>query len=83
MSKAQKIQGNFGEIDLRERVDFGEIIGKYALRDPINPIKYFPTSKGIIHYDKNNNAHCSFNTQRNFEIQKYAKASQIFYKSLC
>lgn len=52
-----RIIGEMFEANYRERVDFRKIIGEYAREVKGKPIEYVPTSKGIIHYDKNGNYH--------------------------
>lgn len=51
------MRGGWGEPNYRERVDFGKIIGEFALEKEGQPIHYFPTSKCILHYDKNGGVH--------------------------
>lgn len=55
--KGQRVAGPIFEPNFKERVDFGKIIGEYALESKGKPTKYIPTTKGIIHYDKNGSAH--------------------------
>lgn len=55
--KGYRVSGPILEAGYKERVDFGKIIGEYALESKGKPTKYVPTTKGIIHYDKNGNAH--------------------------
>lgn len=57
VGKGQRVVGNIGEAGYRERVDFGKIIGEYALRDGNKPVKYFSTTKGIIHYSSDGFIH--------------------------
>ncbi len=49
--------GEFGQAGYKERVDFGKIIGEYALQIEGKPTQYFPTSKGVITYAKDGSAH--------------------------
>lgn len=53
----QKIIGEFGVQGYKERVEFGQVIGEYALKAEGQPTKYFPTTKGIITYGKDGKAH--------------------------
>lgn len=55
--KGQRVSGPILEANYKERVDFGKIIGEYALKEEGRPIKYFPTSKGIITYAKDGSMH--------------------------
>ena len=47
--KSEKLT-EFSVPGYKERVDFGEIIGKYALRQKNHATLYYPTSWGIIHH---------------------------------
>lgn len=53
----QYVRGVWGEANYKERVDFGKIIGEYAVIKKGEPIKYIPTSKGIMHYANNGFVH--------------------------
>lgn len=53
----QRVIGEFGEAGFIERVDFGKIIGEYALEVEGGATKYIPTTKGIIKYAKNGLVH--------------------------
>ncbi len=53
----QRVSGSILEANYKERVDFGKIIGEYALKEERCPVKYFPTSKGIITYAKDGSMH--------------------------
>ena len=53
----QRITGSFGEAGFKERVDFGKIIGEYALKKEGKPTQYIPTSKGTIIYAKDGTVH--------------------------
>jgi hypothetical protein len=53
----QKIKGEFGRADYRERVDFGRIIGMFVQEVEGQPTQNLPTTKGIIHYAKNGFVH--------------------------
>lgn len=55
--KGQRVAGSFGEAGYNERVDFEIIIGEYALDIEGQPIKYIPTTKGIIKYAKDGSVH--------------------------
>lgn len=55
--KGNRVRGSWGEAGYRERVDFGKIIGEYALKEEGKPTLYFPTSKGIVHYAKDGFMH--------------------------
>lgn len=55
--KGQRISGPILEANYKERVDFGKIIGEYALKEEGRPVKYFSTSKGIITYAKDGSMH--------------------------
>lgn len=55
--KGERVRGGWGEVDYRERVDFGKIIGEFALEKEGKPIQYIPTSKCILHYDKSGGVH--------------------------
>lgn len=55
--KGQKVLGSFGEAGFKERIDFGKIIGEFALQIKDKPTKYIPTSKGIITYAKDGKVH--------------------------
>lgn len=55
--KGQRVAGPILEANFKERVDFGKTIGEYALESKGKPTKYIPTTKDIIHYDKNGSAH--------------------------
>jgi tetratricopeptide (TPR) repeat protein len=52
-----KVTGNFGSSVYKERVDFGKIIGEYALKVEGQPTRYFPTTNGIITYAKDGSVH--------------------------
>ncbi len=53
----QRVVGEFGEAGFKERIDFGKIIGEYALKEAGQPIRYLPTTKGMIHYAKDGLVH--------------------------
>jgi Bacterial toxin 50 len=53
----QKVAGEFGQANYKERVDFGKTIGEYAQQVKGEPTKYYPTSKGIITYAKDGSVH--------------------------
>lgn len=55
--KGQKVVGELGSAGYKERVDFGYIIGQYALKVEGQQIQYLPTTKGIITYAKDGTAH--------------------------
>jgi len=55
--KGQRVTGAIFEANFKERVDFGKTIGEYALESKGKPTQYIPTTKGIIHYDKNGSVH--------------------------
>jgi tetratricopeptide (TPR) repeat protein len=55
--KGQKIKGVFGEADYRERVDFGRLIGKFAVKVEGQQTQYLPTTKGIISYASDGTFH--------------------------
>lgn len=55
--KGSRVRGSWGEPDYKERVDFGKIIGEFALDEKGKPVQYFPTTKGIIHYAKDGFMH--------------------------
>lgn len=55
--KGQRISGPLGEAGYKERVDFGKIIGDYALQKDGKFVKHIPTTKGIIHYAKDGLKH--------------------------
>ncbi len=57
VGKGQRIVGEFGTPGYRERIDFGKIIGEYALEVKGQPTMYLPTTKGIIHYAKDGKVH--------------------------
>lgn len=57
VGKGQKVTGEFGMANYKERVDFGVIIGEYALKIEGKPIQFFPTSKGIITHAKDGTVH--------------------------
>jgi len=57
LGKGNKVVGEFGEVNFKERVEFGKIIGEYALKIEGKPIQYIPTSKGIISYAKDKTVH--------------------------
>ncbi len=48
----QKVIGEIGIPGYKERVDFGEVIGKHALEIQGKPVQYSSTTKGIIIYAK-------------------------------
>jgi hypothetical protein len=41
----------------KERVDFGRVIGEYALKIEGKPTSFYPTTKGIIHYAADGKVH--------------------------
>lgn len=52
----QRVDGSFGDGGFVERVEFGKIIGEYAMK--VNgKVKYIPTSKGIIKHAKDGTVH--------------------------
>ena len=53
----ERVIGELGIAGYKERIDFGKIIGDFALIKEGQPVQYFPTSKGIITYDKNGSVH--------------------------
>jgi hypothetical protein len=53
----QKIIGEFGVQGYKERIDFGRIIGEYALKTEGKPVQYYSTTRGIITYAKDGKAH--------------------------
>jgi hypothetical protein len=53
----QRVSGPILEANYKERIDFGKIIGEYALKEEGRPVKYLPTSKGIITYAKDGSMH--------------------------
>lgn len=44
------VKGGWGEVEFKERIDFGKIIGNYVQEG--YPEVKLPTSRGIIHYSK-------------------------------
>jgi hypothetical protein len=55
--KGDRVSGSILEAGYKERVDFGEIIGEYALQKEGCPVEYLPTSKAMLIYDKNGHVH--------------------------
>jgi tetratricopeptide (TPR) repeat protein len=53
----QYVTGEFGQAGYKERIDFGKIIGEYALQKEGKTIKYIPTTKGSIIYAKDSSVH--------------------------
>lgn len=53
----QRVIGEFGEAGFKERVDFGKVIGEYALEIKGQPTQYLPTTKGMIIYAKDGKIH--------------------------
>ena len=48
VGRGQRVTGEFGMGNYKERVDFGVTIGEYALKIEGQAVQYIPTSKGII-----------------------------------
>ncbi|MBA3816520.1 MAG: hypothetical protein H0X29_08395 [Parachlamydiaceae bacterium] len=53
----QKIVGDLGSTGYKERIDFGKIIGEYALKKEGQPTQYLQTTKGIITHAKDGTVH--------------------------
>ncbi|MBA3236861.1 MAG: hypothetical protein H0T62_00735 [Parachlamydiaceae bacterium] len=53
----QRITGEVGTSVYKERIDFGKVIGKYALESTGQPTQYLSTTKGIITHAKNGEVH--------------------------
>src|SRR5207253_2661443 len=57
LGTGQRVTGELGMQGYKERINFGVIIGEYALKVEGQPIQYIPTSKGIITYAKDGTVH--------------------------
>lgn len=53
----QRLAGELGNGFYRERVEFGKVIGEYALDIEGQPTQYLQTTKGIISHAKNGTVH--------------------------
>lgn len=51
--KGQKVNDkDFFNPGYKERIDFGEIIGDFALQEEGKETIFIPTTRGILHYSK-------------------------------
>ena len=55
-----------GQAGYKERVDFGKIIGDYAKKQG-SEVKFQPTTKGIIRYDKEGCIHVTPSEPSNYK----------------
>lgn len=57
VGSGQRVVGEFGTHGYKERIDFGKIIGEYALQIEGKPTQYIPTTKGIVVYARDGSVH--------------------------
>lgn len=55
--QGSRVCRSIGEAGYKERIYFGKVIGKYALKIEGKPTEFIPTTKAIVHYDKYGNFH--------------------------